>query len=158
MCSLSDQICRKMFRIKSKILMIPDLDRQNSMALMHLSCVFVIILTITLHWKWWWYGWWCLHKGALAHLITRPDIIAPCRTHPPPDTRCSSPNIQILPWCHLMSLKYRLPINTPPDTRCSSPNILIGPWCHLMSLKYHPNIVFPYTPHQIPDGLHQISK
>ena len=29
MCSLSDKICHKMFRIKSKLPMIPDLNRQN---------------------------------------------------------------------------------------------------------------------------------
>ena len=29
-----------------------------------------------------------------THLITRPDIIAPCRAHPPQDTRCSTPKYQ----------------------------------------------------------------
>ena len=43
------------------------------------------------------------------HLITRPDIIAPCPPHPPPDTRCSNGSRLITANYHLISSKYQTP-------------------------------------------------
>ena len=73
------------------------------------------------------------------HLITRPDIIAPCPPHPPPDTRCSNGSRLITAKYHLISSKYQTPatryqmlINKHPNT--TSLRVLGG----LLTLSFTP--------------------